>query len=497
MRFAWIAGLAVVCLFAACSSSSSDNPQAADAGDDQLAPPPPPPNDGGDSGPPSLLYPRGGSRIVARYHDLSDGARFFAQYFDKKLGTACFPQLAEDSMIRCLPSSSLDSTALFSDGTCTTRLAYAPKASCDAHQYVIESTAGIGFCAPKHVAYPIASTTPATTFFEKDPGGACIAATPSPDGEYFPIGAKIAPSEFVAFTEANEPIAGGVSIHVLAGEDGSRATVGYELFDDKRGKGCQPAFGSDKVPRCIPSGLRAFSFGDPGCTQRVAFDDHCEPSGVLTDPSVAVALIEPVDQCAHAFPSRVFPTGAVRTSHDVWFGTPAACNGPTVESDDHYDLGPEIAPATFPELTFGKVGGSRIVAETFGAGGTSLVHFDPIDAKEGISCIIDKATDGVLRCLPIGPSVGLFFSDDKCTVPLAAGDETCEPTKYLVTFQATCGAGTRVNAAGTRIESASSTFFTTIGGPCAQFVGSTSKYLWSLGPEVAPATFVDAKLVDR
>src|SRR4051812_21677661 len=130
MRGAWILGLAVAGLFVACSSSSSDNPGTPDAGDDQLAPPPPPANDGGDSGPSEQLLPHGGSRIVARYHELSDGARVFVDYFDKKLGTSCFPALAEDMKVHCIPNLGPNPSDLFSDAACTARLAYATKGSC-------------------------------------------------------------------------------------------------------------------------------------------------------------------------------------------------------------------------------------------------------------------------------------------------------------------------------------------------------------------------------
>src|SRR5262249_46582368 len=156
---------------------------------------------------------------------------------------------------------------------------------------------------------------------------ACIAGAPEPDNDYLPMGAKVAASEFVAFTPANDSVGGGVSVHVQVGEDGSRTTYADQLFDDKRAQGCSAAFGTDSKARCIPNGMRAYEYSDPGCTQLVATDDDCKPTAVLIDPTTSV-FAKDVTQCAAANTLSVFPTGAKRASHDFWYGTPAMCNGP-------------------------------------------------------------------------------------------------------------------------------------------------------------------------
>jgi hypothetical protein len=489
--------VSAVVAFGACSSSSSDDSHPPDAGVDQSTPPPPPNppgDDGGDSGVPANLLPRGGSRIAARYYEFSDGSRFFADLYDKKLSVPCGPQLADDGMFRCIPSNDTVPSQLYSDPGCTTRLAQVTHSTCNtAPPYAVEHTAGSNKCALIRTVYAVTSQTPATTFFQKDPGGACIAAVPTPDNDFLPMGAKVAASEFVAFTPANDSVGGGVSAHVQVGEDGSRVTYADQLFDDKRAQACAAAFGTDSKARCIPSGMRAYEFSDPGCTQLVAVDDDCKPTAVLIDTTTAVAAKD-ISQCAAANTLSVFPVGAKRASHDVFFGTPAMCTGPnTLASDDFYDLGAELPPTTFPELVFGKMGGTRITADTFSIGGVPLSRGPLHDGET--TCFVTLATDGVLRCLPNTSPTGLFFSDDKCTTPLIANDDACETTKYARTTVGNgCSAQTRINAVGARMDTASTTFWSTLTGTCAPFLGNTGKYLWPLAAEVAPTTFVDAKL---
>ncbi len=132
-----------------------------------------------------------------------------------------------------------------------------------------------------------------------------------------------------------------------------------------------------------------------------------------------------------------------------------------------------------------------------------MLERGPIRDKTNMEgCQFETASDGVTRCLPSQPSAGFFYSDMSCTTTVAAGDDACgPPATHVALSDGTCTPKYKVYALGTRADMASTMLWTKAPPgspiPCQPFNGSGGKYVWPLGAEVAPTTFVDARLVEH
>jgi hypothetical protein len=485
----------------ACSSSSSNGGTVPpDGGGDGATPPPPPPpgspSDAGDGGGAGAL-PSGGSRIAARFREGSDGSRFFVDLYDRKLSVTCDALRAEDGVLRCVPRGPTTLSDRYSDVGCTTRVARSGFL-CQTGSYAVDDLIGCGVTS--RTVYEI-GTTPITTTFFKDAGGTCQpAAAPGPSEAYFATTRRVAPSELVAFTPHDEPLATGLAVHVLAGDDGSRVLLdARELVDVARAAPCHAALGADGKARCLPiTDWYVAGFSDLACLTPVAFGRACSLDAGA--PEFATEDVNP-GPCDPFHPQHVFPVTTLRPTHDWYHGTPGSCSGPVELPDDLVDVGAELPPTGFPALAYEPLGGTKLVADTFHSGTLVLGQSAARDQSLMVPCDFKTAKDGVVRCLPTQPAAGLFFSEMTCTTPLANGDETCGAAKYVSVpdDSASCTPKDTVYALGTRMDAAATPlFWLQPGAGCVPFVGSPGgKYVWPLGAEVPAATFVDAKLVEH
>ncbi|HEY8079445.1 MAG TPA: hypothetical protein VIF62_35185 [Labilithrix sp.] len=487
-------GIGVV---AACSSSSSDNGGAPDGGGDATPPPPPPePTDGGDGGASSGMLPSGGSRIVARYEEGSDGSKFFSDLFDKKLNVTCNVVNAEDGTLRCIPLGNTFVSDRFSDDKCTTPIARRGDL-CDAAPYATGATTSCGLTNFTTV-YELGTTPITTTFYVDSGSGMCMpAAAPNPDEQYLALTRKLAPSELVGFTPHDETLTSALSTHVLVGDDGSRTLLsGTQLVDVARMGVCGSQLAADGMPRCLPpTDWFEAGFADMGCSMPVAFGHACTLDAgapqFAADPGTST-------ECDAFTARKIHTIGALRPTRDWYHGTPGSCSGPAMLPDDLVDLGAEIPPTMFPAIAYEPIGGSRLVADTFHVGGVLLDRGPVRDQTTMGVCIFQTTNDGVTRCLPNQPATGYFYSDMMCMTPVANGDEMCAPAKYAAVSDGTCTPKYRVYALGTRADAASATLYYKNGTDCMQFFGSPGgTYVWPLGAEVPATTFVDVKLVEH
>lgn len=109
-----------------------------------------------------------------------------------------------------------------------------------------------------------------------------------------------------------------------------------------------------------------------------------------------------------------------------------------------------------------------------------------MDSQRGEECDFRRTADGVLRCLPDGPTATYsrtYFADSGCTQPLA--NASCPPT-YAFEFLATCPSQVRVHALGAQF---SGTVYFKSGASCTAVPGASGIF-YRVGAEVTPAMFV-------
>src|SRR4051794_20521888 len=103
-------GCVVFCVMVlGCSNGPSDSDAGADGG-----------NDGSTSGGPDYAS---GTRLRAKVYASADGARQWHGWFDQQLQTDCAVTIAEDGVLRCVPSGAYYSSDTFADSACTVPVA--------------------------------------------------------------------------------------------------------------------------------------------------------------------------------------------------------------------------------------------------------------------------------------------------------------------------------------------------------------------------------------
>jgi hypothetical protein len=147
--------------------------------------------------------------------------------------------------------------------------------------------------------------------------------------------------------------------------------------------------------------------------------------------------------------------------------------------------------------------GSRLKAKYYVGSDGSKTFFGMHDSMLNVDCYFQPATDGTTRCLPSYPAgalISTFFYDSGCAVPLAYVPKGCSPATYA--SQSQTGSGGCATAPSIRMFKLGTAY----AGPL--YTGSAtncsaqpdagadslrSSYdISSLGPEVAPSTFVAA-----
>lgn len=118
---------------------------------------------------------------------------------------------------------------------------------------------------------------------------------------------------------------------------------------------------------------------------------------------------------------------------------------------------------------------------------TSGLH----DSLRGVDCGLQRAADGVTRCLPTGIPYygGYYYSDANCTSPLVDYGSCYAKPSYAYAYSATCGETTwiirQVDA-----EYTGQVYYGTPPTYCTTIARLANMTYYHLGPEVSPTSFV-------
>jgi hypothetical protein len=482
--------LAAALVLLACSS---DDPPASapdvDGGSvDASAPPSDAGGDAGDGGAAAPGTPKRGSRLAPRYRETSDGYSQFFSIADTALGNAtCAATRAADGALRCLPSDGpVVYDARYSDAACTARV-IETAAGCAKPAFAMSPVDGTSGCETQLEVHDVGAAHPGTVYAKED--GGCVAIAVDPRRAYYAMGATRPPKDFVKLVSGIEPIAGGVGVAVVDGEDGSRFPRSL-LVDVARSKACDLLTAADGKKRCLPSGAATVAgFTDAACSSPAALaTTACEP---LLAPSTAL-----VADPANAGRAHVHELGAKRPTKEIYQRADAmTCSGPSFAVEDVHDLGTEIPPASFPEMGETTAGGSRIVATRLTAGGALLPRWNRLeDTMLGVRCSPSLAGDGKLRCLP--QALVRSFSDDQCTVPIVIVNSSSTPSHALAP-DASCPRRFPVVSVGAEITPAPEKVYVNYSGPCVPTSVSPTARAFAVGSEVPASTFAEVVEVVR
>ncbi len=444
---------------------------------------------------PEDALPKSGSCLSARYVTTSDGLKVWTGIFDTKLDAVCLPTKKYDDALRCAPLVFHSTTEVsYSDTGCTKPVVDEVKQSpgqCDVPRWVdVQVSPGAACEESRFALFKIATAKKDfAQVYTKAPDGKCNPSGGS--GSYSELEA-IPGTELVKLTEAIDPITGQIGAHVLAGDDGSRFAAG-DLVDIARGNArCRIATTNENKPRCVPTGGPVpIGYSENGCTTEVA---GYVPCTTTDEPNKKYVTRITAKDCTAI--TSVSELGAVRANKDIYTGEPVQCSGPYQNPTDVFDIGPEVSPALFPELTPAERGGTRIVAGAYRSA-DKIVQVDEgtyTDKQPGAGngkCYFDLAADGKLRCIPSSGNV--LYSDALCqTMAVAGYASDCAAPKTARLQSLTCPLTNKIYAVGAPIAATKGYFKTT--NDCLEI---DVKNLYTLGAEIPPETFAEGMYVPK
>jgi hypothetical protein len=414
--------------------------------------------------PSSNAAARSSSRITMTTGHLvgADGATTApsVRFHDELLNVDCFPSVASDGVMRCLPYFRRPETIVFADATCTTPLAQMDASSCWNPPYTVAGRQFVTIAGEYSRSGPL---------FRRD-SQKCVEAPRSLRRKYFTLGGELPPAKFAAFMKRRREVHvppggdGNASATGAPATSGSRITLVTEQFvgpdgvattptehfrDEKLEVDCSPGLASDGVMRCLPgpdalpSGghfAANSAFADPSCTIPLAHGPNPRKDPV---PPYAVSYTEVVASLVNrSVPHFHRVLGEYSRTAPVFSDFTGRC----IEAErsplrGYFNIGPEIPPSELVEFTkrtisnkgaSGTVGvapmtGSRISVtseQLVGADGTATTPTNTRyrDEKLGTDCSLRPAADGIWRCIPTdvaSTASPLWFADAACTNPLA------------------------------------------------------------------------------
>lgn len=417
-----------------------------------------------------------GSRLAPRFQESADGFSSFVGIADTARGNAaCGPGLADDGVLRCVPTDALRvRLPLFADSGCTKPVA-AVGTSCSTPTLLSVSDDA---CVEKLTHYAVGAAHTAASVYLKGEAGECTEMAADPGEKYYLLGDKQPASSFVKLTALLDDLGGGVGVSAHDGEDGSHFPTANTVIVARK-ESCESATASDEKMRCLPKiTANVIGFVDSACKTRAAeHTQSCDPA------EKATTATSPSSR-------RVYELGSSR-GKQAYFGSDddLACgsNDPT----DLWEVGAEIPAATFPLLDESEKGGTRLVAKFPIANGTPLpapAQFS--DRTLDIDCIIARGTDGKQRCLPRAVAQEVFL-DALCSKPgiiVGAGQKI---GKYLSDITPSCDSLNTLRIAALTLQTPQpASIYVRVGGSCKD--GPTiGADVYAVGDEVPPSTFVE------
>jgi len=475
----------------------------------------------GDGGAPAHAVPltgyASGSRLRARVLDGGGEPVRFEGFVDTKLGVRCDFAVAQDGVVRCLPTS--DSSTYFADSACSQPLIVAAPGCAAPPPYVRLSSGPATFCAweprlhagPDEVLAPSSPLGPVPGTLYSTNGSSCGPATSPPAASSTLYTAHvIAPGTFVAASEATDPRGARIGARVVLAQDGAAEVIGY--FDERAHAPCdviQESIGwwSDL---CIPTTMAwASDWADAACTQVAADIGHQCPK-----PTIAVNATF-MGNCTTEPMIHTYAIGASLATAYAGNGT-GGCSA--VAADPNGELyfataGP-IDPATLPAVSIEPIGSSAL--RTYFRTSPDGVPILPAglgvlpnsqgalfrDVARDADCWATQLADGSWRCVPaayVQLSDPRIFADAACTQEVVdAGDFSppCPPTAPVVAVRvgaASCnsdaGSVESVYALGAPMPGGGTVYsMAQTGGPCLATSVPSGDRVYPLTGTIEPST---------
>lgn len=169
-------------------------------------------------------------------------------------------------------------------------------------------------------------------------------------------------------------------------------------------------------------------------------------------------------------------------------------------SPDGATTSPDGSVVVPPKQGDVNVSGSRLKMRGYVASDGAKQFVSWHDDQLNVDCDFRTTSDGMLRCTPSGANVLGYFSDTGCSQPLAiASPKGCAAPPYGIEFYQATGV---CNSSRVRVRPIGSAFTgaTMYSGTPGNCNGTPSSSLlsiydmYSVGPEVAPSTYVSATL---
>lgn len=288
-----------------------------------------------------------GRLAVQRWH-ASDGTLQAFGLHDTMLGVDCAFTAADDSQVRCLPSSTADT---FDESGNTSVPAVAGNSAC-APEYVVAypPSAGNGeSCqADAMVVYTVGKEeTSLCEAWAGTNGGSCTETSTlnAPGGEYFLAGPEAPPSLFLAGALADANATGRVRLQEYQALDGSRQPAGYR--DSQLGVACEFLLAEDNQIRCLPtSWAGGVDVSGGGSVPYIESNSACPPPYVVADDSLTHAACQPTHYVVYKLGAQV---ASVCLSWQSGQCTSTfTSNG---VADTYYHAGDKVDPSQFVAAT--------------------------------------------------------------------------------------------------------------------------------------------------
>jgi hypothetical protein len=212
---------------------------------------------------------------------------------------------------------------------------------------------------------------------------------------------------------------GGTRLHARyhATADGTNSFVGW--FDSQLQTNCAFSPGADGQERCLPSAnvvnITSYYFKDAACTQPIV-EDVVGLRPCATPPR----YIRLADDTSCPNRTRVFSIGARLAGTSYFYRDDSnVCQAGTLNLGPYYDVGAEVAAASFVSAT--ETAGpnlSGVEPKRFNGSDGSQGFSRFVDTARNTTCTFRIAADGAQRCLPDTDALvnNADFSDAACTV---------------------------------------------------------------------------------
>lgn len=155
--------------------------------------------------PDALAFPESGSRLKVRTIEGADGSAnvIAGQFYDSELEETCYPGRATDGVTRCLPLGA--ATTIFSDPSCSDRVAYAAKGCMGQKFFRWTTTGAVCGTSDAHLSKVGGLVSP-TELYSGTPE-TCTAVTPAvldiylETYDFYEVGPELPANTFVEITE--------------------------------------------------------------------------------------------------------------------------------------------------------------------------------------------------------------------------------------------------------------------------------------------------------